>query len=157
MKNSLVLFTGFTVFLVITSPQETIQSEKEFNMTNNVYKILRKQEWEEALVTGSIITDLDNQDGFIHLSTASQLAVTLSLFFQDSDSVLLLQLNLEKIDLSKLLFEEPLPNEGKRKGAFPHLYSALSTKQLSNIWTLERGGFNLPEAVMVQAENSKGE
>ena len=83
MKNSLVLFTGFfTVFLVITSPQETIQSEKEFNMTNNVYKILREHEWDAALQTGEIITDLDNKDGFIHLSTATQLAVTLSFFFQ---------------------------------------------------------------------------
>ena len=126
-------------------------------MIKNVYKILREHEWEAALQTGQIITELDNEDGFIHLSMASQLAVTLSFFFQDSDSVLLLQLDLEKIDPSKLLFEEPFPNEGKRKSAFPHLYSALSTKQISNIWTLERGGFNVPEAVLLQAENSKRE
>ena len=126
-------------------------------MIKNVYKILREHEWEAALQTGQIITELDNEDGFIHLSTASQLAVTLSFFFQDSDSVLLLQLDLEKIDPSKLLFEEPFPNEGKRKSAFPHLYSALSTEQISNIWALERGGFNVPEAVLLQAENSKRE
>ena len=126
-------------------------------MIKNVYKILREHEWEAALQTGQIITELDNEDGFIHLSMASQLAVTLSFFFQDSDSVLLLQLDLEKIDPSKLLFEEPFQNEGKRKSAFPHLYSALSTKQISNIWTLERGGFNVPEAVLLQAENSKRE
>ena len=126
-------------------------------MIKNVYKILREHEWEAALQTGQIITELDNEDGFIHLSMASQLAVTLSFFFQDSDSVLLLQLDLEKIDPSKLLFEEPFPNVGKRKSAFPHLYSALSTKQISNIWTLERGGFNVPEAVLLQAENSKRE
>ena len=126
-------------------------------MIKNVYKILREHEWEAALQTGQIITELDNEDGFIHLSMASQLAVTLSFFFQDSDSVLLLQLDLEKIDPSKLLFEEPFPNEGKRKSAFPHLYSALSTEQISNIWALERGGFNVPEAVLLQAENSKRE
>ena len=126
-------------------------------MIKNVYKILREHEWEAALQTGQIITELDNEDGFIHLSMASQLAVTLSFFFQDSDSVLLLQLDLEKIDPSKLLFEEPFPNVGKRKSAFPHLYSALSTEQISNIWALERGGFNVPEAVLLQAENSKRE
>ena len=146
MKNSLVLFTGFfTVFLVITSPQETIQSEKEFNMTNNVYKILREHEWDAALQTGEIITDLDNKDGFIHLSTATQLAVTLSFFFQDSNAVLLLQLDLAKIDQSKLLFEEPCPNKGKRRSAFPHLYSGLSTDKISNIWTLEKGSFIMRE------------
>ena len=156
MKNSLVLFTGFfAVFLVISSPQETIQSEKEFNMTNNVYKILREHEWDAALQTGEIITDLDNKDGFIHLSTATQLAVTLSFFFQDSDVVLLLQLDLAKIDQSKLLFEEPYPNKGKRRSAFPHLYSGLSTDQISNIWTLEKGSFKVPEVVLLQAENSK--
>lgn len=156
MKNSLVLFSGFfTVFLVIASPQDTIQSMKEFNMTNNVYKILREDEWDSALQTGKIITDLDNKDGFIHLSTATQLAITLSFFFQDSDVVLLLQLDLAKIDQSKLKFEEPYPNKGKRRSAFPHLYSGLSTDQISNIWTLEKGSFKVPEVVLLEAENSK--
>lgn len=141
------------VFQVNASPQETIKFEKEFNMTNNVYKILREHEWEAALQTGKIMTDLDNQDGFIHLSTASQLAVTLSFFFHDSDSVLLLQIDLEKIDPSKLLFEEPFPNEGKRKSAFPHLYSALTTKQIANVWALKRNAFELPEEVLLQWEN----
>ena len=155
MKNSLVLFTGFfKVFLVVASPQDTIQYEKEFNMTNNVYKILREDEWGSALQTGKIITDLDNKDGFIHLSTATQLAITLSFFFQDSD-VVLLQLDLEKIDQSKLKFEEPYPNKGKRRSAFPHLYSGLLTDQISNIWTLEKGSFKVPEVVLLEAENSK--
>ena len=60
---------------------------------NNVYKILREYEWEEAKESGQIITALDKQDGFIHLSTASQLAVTLAFFFKESDSLQLLQLN----------------------------------------------------------------
>ena len=47
-------------------------------MNNNVYKILREYEWEEAKESGQIITALDKKDGFIHLSTALQLAGTLS-------------------------------------------------------------------------------
>ena len=82
-----------------------------------------------------------------------QLATTLSFYFQDSDEVFLLQLDLGKIDNDKLLFEEPYSNEGKRKSAFPHLYSELRTDQIENIWTLERGAFNLPEEVLLQAEN----
>ena len=62
-------------------------------MNNNVYKILREHEWEEAKESGQIITALDKQDGFIHLSTASQLAATLAFFFKESDSLQLLQLN----------------------------------------------------------------
>ena len=73
---------------------------------NNVYKILREYEWEEAKESGQITTALDKQDGFIHLSTASQLAATLAFFFKESDSLQLLQLNLDKIDETQLMFTE---------------------------------------------------
>ena len=120
---------------------------------NNVYKILRVKEWEEALEFGQIITSLDKQDGFIHLSTAAQLASTLNLYFKDTDSLQLLQLDLDKIDDTKLIYEIPYPNEGKRKIAFPHLYSKLMTNQVAQSWTIERGSFTLPEEVLFQAEN----
>ena len=120
---------------------------------NNLYKILRINEWEDASRTGLIVAEVDQKDGFIHLSTAVQLAATLSFFFQDSDKVLLLQLDMEKINNNKLIFEEALPNDGIRKSSFPHLYSELSTDQISNVWFLERGSFVLPQEVILQAEN----
>jgi len=122
-------------------------------MRDNVYKILRENEWEKASITGKIITDLDEQDGFIHLSTAFQLAATLSFFFQDSETVYLLEIDLEKIDTSTLLFEDAYPKGGKRKSAFPHLYSALTTKHIANVWTLKRNAFELPDEVLLQGEN----
>ncbi len=121
---------------------------------NNVYKILREYEWEEAKESGQITTALDKQDGFIHLSTASQLAATLAFFFKDSDSLQLLQLNLDKIDETQLIYESPHPNKGKRNSAFPHLYSQLMTDQVLNSWVIERGAFDLPEEVILQAEDS---
>ena len=120
---------------------------------NNVYKILIEYEWEKAKESGQITTSLDKQDGFIHLSTAPQLAATLDLFFKDSDSLQLLQLNLDKIDQTKLIYEFPKLNEGKRKSAFPHLYSQLMTYQIFQSWKLKRGSFSLPEEVMLQTEN----
>ncbi len=120
---------------------------------NNLYKILREYEWEEAKETGQITTALDKQDGFVHLSTASQLAGTLAFFFKESDSLLLLQLNLNKIDETKLIYESPHPNAGKRKSAFPHLYSQLTTDQIFESWNIKRGSFSLPEEVLLQAEN----
>ena len=122
-------------------------------MSNKAYKVLKSNEWAEVSSTGKIITDLDKRDGFIHLSTASQLAATLSFYFQDSDEVFLLELDLDKVNTDKLLFEEPFPNQGKRKSAFPHLYSELRTDQIANVWTLERGAFKLPETVLLQSEN----
>ena len=120
---------------------------------NNVYKVLRVNEWEGASRTGVIVTELDVEDGFIHLSTAVQLAATLSLYFEASEQVFLLELNMEKIDKDKIIFEEPYPNNGIRKSAFPHLYSELTTKQISNVWSLKRGAFILPEEVLLQSEN----
>ena len=122
-------------------------------MSNKAYKVLKSDEWAEASSTGQIITDLDKRDGFIHLSTASQLAATLFFYFQDFEEVILLQLDLDKINKDKLLYEGPYPNEGKRKSPFPHLYSELITDQIANIWTIKRGAFDLPEEVLLQAEN----
>jgi len=122
-------------------------------MSNKAYKVLKSDEWADASSTGQIITDLDKRDGFIHLSTASQLAATLSFYFQDSEEVILLELDLDKINKDKLLYEGPYPNEGKRKSPFPHLYSELITDQIANIWTIKRGAFDLPEEVLLQAEN----
>ena len=124
-------------------------------MSNKAYKVLKSNEWAEVSSTGKIITDLDKRDGFIHLSTASQLAATLSFYFQESLEVILLQLDLDKINKDKLLYEEPCPNEGKRKSPFPHLYSELRTDQIANVWIIKRGAFDLPEEVLLQAENLK--
>jgi uncharacterized protein (DUF952 family) len=120
---------------------------------NNVYKVLRANEWEEASRTGLIVTELDVEDGFVHLSTAIQLAATLSLYFKGSDKVILLELDIKRIDKDKFVFEEPHSNNAARKSAFPHLYSELTTKQISNVWFLERGAFILPEEVLLQSEN----
>ena len=154
MRNRNPLFLSLLISCFFLSNQTySLETDKEFSMMDKVYKVLRANEWEIASKTGKIVTDLDNVDGFIHLSTAVQLAATLSFFFQDSDEVFLLQLDLEKLDKDKLLYEEPYPNEGKRQSAFPHLYSELRTDQIANVWNLERGAFNLPEEVLLQAEN----
>ena len=50
-------------------------------MTNDVYKILTEEEWRQGQASSKIITKLDLKDGFVHLSTASQLNASLSLYF----------------------------------------------------------------------------
>ena len=86
---------------------------------NNVYKLLRIYGWEEALESGQIITGLDKKDGFIHLSTVVQYAGTWNLFFKDTNSLQLLQLDLDKIDDTKFIYEIPYPNQGE--GRLPFL------------------------------------
>ena len=49
---------------------------------SKIYKILTHSEWEAANKLGYVKTDLDDRDGFIHCSTAKQLALTLHFYFK---------------------------------------------------------------------------
>ena len=120
----------------------------EFRLVNDVYKILTLEEWENASKKGFVVTELDKKDGFIHLSTSSQLAAILSLFFTQHEKLVLLQLKQEEIKDS-LIFEDPVP-KGELSGLFPHLYSDLAINQVSQMWHLEGGAFILPEEVLLQ-------
>ena len=76
------------IFLVPFLAAAEANVRGEFRLVNDVYKILTLEEWENASKTGFVVTELDKKDGFIHLSTSSQLAAILSLFF--SQAILLI-------------------------------------------------------------------
>ena len=59
---------------------------------SSIYKVLTEEEWEHAISLGYVVTKLDN-DGFIHLSTSKQLALTLHLYFKNSKKVILLEID----------------------------------------------------------------
>ena len=39
---------------------------------SSIYKVLTEEEWEHAISFGYVVTKLDNDDGFIHLSTSKK-------------------------------------------------------------------------------------
>ena len=117
---------------------------------NNLYKVLTTEEWELANSKGFIFTELDNKDGFVHLSSSKQLASTLSLYFSKFEEVILIQLSYEQIK-SNLKLESVGPSS-KRSGSFYHLYGDLNIKHACKVWNLNRGAFALPEEVLLQAE-----
>ena len=121
-----------------------------FNLDNQIYKVLTPEEWSLAQASGVIITELDKKDGFVHLSTATQLNATLSLYFSKEESVVLLQIDNTQIH-NKLKFEAPAP-PGNRTSSFPHYYGDLNTNFVSEIWHLNRSAFEIPIEVMLQAE-----
>ena len=114
-----------------------------------VYKILTLGEWEEASKIGQIVTALDQQDGFVHLSSATQLNMTLSLYFLKQEKVILLQINEGDI-IEGLAYEYA----DKRGGEFAHFYGELSTDKILQSWHLDRSAFSLPEEVMLEAEQN---
>jgi len=116
---------------------------------NKVYKVLTLEEWEEASKIGQIVTALDQQDGFVHLSSATQLNMTLSLYFLKEENVILLQINEGDI-IDGLTYEYA----DKRGGEFAHFYGELSTDKISQSWHLDRSAFSLPKEVMLEAEQN---
>jgi uncharacterized protein (DUF952 family) len=121
-------------------------------MAEELYKVLTKNEWSIAQKSGLIEVEIDQKDGFIHLSTARQLPGTLSLYFADYDSLFLLKLNLSQ-RAEGLVYEAPSASSG-RGGLFPHLYSELGIDQIAQVWEIKRGAFMLPEEVILEAEKN---
>ena len=54
----------FSAFII---SENVLSLTKEFNLDNQIYKVLTLDEWEQAQASGVIITELDKEDGFIHL------------------------------------------------------------------------------------------
>ncbi len=96
--------------------------------TTPVYKILPASDWQEALICGSYQGSPDDRrDGFIHFSTADQLAGTASKHFRGKEDLLLVAVDRAPLG-SALRFE---PSRGG--DLFPHLYSPLPVS--AALWT----------------------
>jgi uncharacterized protein (DUF952 family) len=85
-----------------------------------IYKICRAAEWQEAVRAGLYRgSPVDVRDGYIHFSTAEQVAETLARHFAGLDDLQLIAIDTEALGA-------PLKWEPARGGTpFPHLYAAL--------------------------------
>ena len=77
---------------------------------SKIYKILTHSEWEAANKLGYVKTDLDDKDGFIHCSTAKQLALTLHFYFKKEKSLVLCEIEDRNLNRSEYLLEKALSN-----------------------------------------------
>lgn len=95
-----------------------------------IFKIAHAQEWRAAeragLYSGSAT---DRTDGFIHFSTATQLAETLRRYYAGADDLLLIAL--DERALGDALKWEHAPSRGED---FPHLYAPLPLSAVK--WTM---------------------
>ena len=122
-------------------------------MKEKLYKILTPQEWDISKASGFIATELDLNDGFIHLSNAAQLPTTLALYFSDHEEVILLLPEPKQVK-DKLIYEA-VDSKSKRSGKFGHLYAELKVSQISKSWILKRNAFEIPEDILLEAEMGK--
>ena len=114
-----------------------------------LYKVLTEKDWKNAFSLGYVVTELDNDDGFIHLSTSKQLALTLHLYFKNYKKVILLEINQDSIK-DEIVYEES--KSSIRLGKFPHLYGKLLIEYVKKDWTLKRDSFDLPRKVLEELE-----
>lgn len=89
-------------------------------MPSTVYKICAQSSWDAACQLGHYGgSDDDLRDGYIHLSTATQVRGTLEKHFAGQDTLVLITLNVADLG-------ETLRWEASRGGAlFPHLFAPL--------------------------------
>jgi uncharacterized protein (DUF952 family) len=99
-----------------------------------IYKIARRDAWDKALRDGQFTGSSDDlRDGYIHLSTSTQVAGTLSKHFAGQRDLVLVEVDADA--LGALLKWEP-----SRGGAlFPHLYTSLDTRAVISQEPLELG------------------
>ena len=105
-----------------------------------VYKIADKTLWETAEAAGVFTgAEIDIQDGYIHFSTAAQVAETARRHFLNRDDLILIAIDGDKIEL---VWE---PSRGG--DLFPHLYADLNMDAVVGVtpMALDDHGIPTPE------------
>lgn len=99
-----------------------------------IYKICPRALWREAEAAGAFVgAPIDRQDGFIHFSTAAQVAETASRHFAGQDDLLLIAVDADALG-------DALRYEPSRGGdLFPHLYGPLSLDAVRAVEALPLG------------------
>ena len=86
-----------------------------------IYHVIRKADWEKALLLGRYEADSLHTEGFIHNSTAGQVAGVLDRYYRDEKDLLLLHIDETKLTAPLRYELAPSVNE-----MFPHLFGPLN-------------------------------
>ena len=101
-------------------------------MVDYIYKIFTKDQWIALLVNGVFEgAPADLADGFIHFSTANQVAATARKHFSGVEGLVLAAVSVGKLSAQALRWE---PARGG--DLFPHLYGVLDAKLVVQSWQL---------------------
>lgn len=94
-------------------------------MENIIYKVVDQQVWADAKSVGQFSgAAIDLEDGYIHLSTAGQVAETVAKHFAGQDNLLLVSVSVAAVD-DQLKWER-----SRNDQLFPHLYRPLKNSDV---------------------------
>jgi uncharacterized protein (DUF952 family) len=109
-------------------------------MTGEVYKIIRRMEWDDAQKTGLFTGSADDRrDGYIHLSSAHQVRTTYDKYFRSEGNLLLAAIPAERLG-AQLKWE--ISRGGEK---FPHLYAPLPLTWISRVNAICHAADGSPE------------
>lgn len=108
--------------MIVKHTSQVLTNCSETPMDKRVFKIVSRQDWDAARSLGSYAGSADDvRDGFIHLSSLSQIAGTLARHFANAPDLLLVAFDSDQLG-------PHLKFETSRGGSlFPHLYAPLPT------------------------------
>lgn len=110
-----------------------------------LYKVLTGPCWRAGEAGGAVPTmPIDTADGFVHLSTATQLAETLALHFKGQGDLVIVAVRTANLD-GHLKWE---PSRGGQ--LFPHVYGAIpmtTVEWIENVGVAADGTVDLPDRV----------
>ncbi|MCJ9429905.1 DUF952 domain-containing protein [Kordiimonas marina] len=107
---------------------------------------MRAQEWQEAKSAAFFEgAPVDHADGFIHFSTAAQVAETARLHFAGVAPLHVLAVDPWKLPVGQLKWEASRGGED-----FPHLYGPLPMAAVAHTWALEPDANGNVDFVMIE-------
>jgi len=102
-------------------------------MSDMIIKILRPGEWLQAEHADYFDgAPVDHEDGYIHFSTATQVAETAARYFSDEPVIHVLAIDPSRLPEVELKWE---PSRGGE--LFPHLYGRLPMAAVARVWHLK--------------------
>ena len=85
-----------------------------------IFHITEEKTWQKALLEGVYVPTAFDHDGFIHCSTRQQVLKVANSFYKDTDPLILLKIDPDKLDVP-LVYE----NLNGKEELFPHVYGKL--------------------------------
>lgn len=125
-------------------------------MHGHLYRICDAQTWAQAEGLELLpLSPLDERDGFVHLSTATQVRDTLRRFFAGRDDLVLLTISSARLINGSLRYEPPSRPDAElvahaAEELFPHFYARVPLDAIVSAQPLpldERGVHRLPLAL----------
>ena len=110
-----------------------------------VYRLATPEEWAEAQTSGVVpLREIDEKDGYVHLSTHKQALETARIHFSEAPALLALEIPLMVIAADVKFERAP-----KRGEDFPHLYGRLRAEHVARAISLTRAsdGFHFGDTI----------